>query len=720
MTVTPIKLDPVTYEVISHRLWSINEEGSTTIIHASGSPVVHGTDYNFGLYTADGDLAVSGVFYMIPIYVMQLMIKKVIELYGDDINPGDVFITNDPFVAGVHQSDVQFVAPFFHDGGITAWTGCMAHVMDLGGMNPGSWCPTATEMQQEGTRIPIAKIVEEGDINHGLWDTILANSRLPSMVANDFSAFLSSHRVAQARLTEACDQYGADVLMAAMQQAIDGCEKRMRDWISELPDGEFQTVGYVDHDGHANNLYKVVCTLKKDGDAITFDYEGSDPAIRGMGNASRSGTIGAVGTAIMGVFGSELPWNAGLMRAVTVDMPINSAVSAEPPMPLSAGSVGASWIAECAATACISKMLAFSEKYADFVCGPPDGSWLLSQFGGLNQYGEPFATMFMDSLGWGGPAFRGRDGVDSGGSLVVVGGGFNDVELHENHQPLLYLWRKETRDSGGAGRQRGGNGMEWALAVHDSTEVISTCGTQGACIPTCIGMFGAYPGGTCSYEVVEGSDWQGIMAGGTTPETMQDIGGSYRLADAKATVPMTTGDVINSITQNAGGYGDPLERDPATVLATVLEGTCEAGVATDIYGVVITDGAVDEGATESRRDELRQARLKDLVNARENYEVKPDLEVIHRWADVLNIARDGDEIVVQCAASGAVLGPLGENWRDVAPYRTPKAEELGSQILLDDRLEFRHYVDPTTGRSLWLDFQKLDEPVTVDFKLRGL
>src|SRR3979411_489541 len=146
-------LDPVNYEVISHRLRSINDEGSTTIVHASGSPVVHATDYNFAMYAANGDLAVSGVFYMLPVYTMQVFVKEVIKRFEDDVNPGDVFITNDPFVAGIHQSDVQFVSPFFYDGQIIAWTGCMAHVMDLGGMNPGSWCPTATEVYQEGTRV---------------------------------------------------------------------------------------------------------------------------------------------------------------------------------------------------------------------------------------------------------------------------------------------------------------------------------------------------------------------------------------------------------------------------------------------------------------------------------------------------------------------------------------------------------------------------------------
>jgi len=543
--------------------------------------------------------------------------------------------------------------------------------------------------------------------------------RLPG---NDFSAFLSSHRVAHARLEEACNQYGVEVLTETMQRSIETTEQEMRDWLRELPDGEFQHVGFVDHDGHANNLYKVFCTMRKSGDSMEFDFEGTDPAIRGMGNASASGTYGGVATAVMGVFGSKLDWNAGLMRPIDVKTPPNSCVSAEEPMPLSAGSISASWIAECAAVAAVAKLLAFSdnEDYRSYACGPPDPCWLLSQMGGRNQYGEPYATMLMDSLAWGGPAFRFRDGVDSGGSLVVVGGGFNDVELHENHQPIVYLWRREVQDSGGAGRYHGGNGAEWGLAIHDSDDVIATCGTQGVVVPTCIGLFGAYPGSTCTYEIVEGSDWMERWAEGEANPDMRSIGGAFREADAKSTVPMKRGDVINHITSNGGGYGDPLERDPAMVLSDLTAGKITETTAAEIYGVVVKSDEVNELETSERREQMRRARLDDLENANGEYEVREDLPVVHRWDDVINIVKDGDVFLVQAAESGAILGPLGENWRDVCPFRRPGPEELNPMLRIDERLEFRHYVDPVTGRSLWLDVQaKGDEPV-VDFRLAGV
>ena len=717
MTTTDIEIDPITYEVVQHRLYSINEEGATTIVQASGSPVVHATDYNFGIFTADGDLAVSGVFYMLAEFPVQILIKKTIEKYGGDVHPGDIFISNDPFLAGVHQNDVQFVAPFFQDGELIAWTGCMAHVMDLGGMDPGSWCPSATDMYQEGMLIPLSRIVSAGKLDQGFWDMILANSRMPALVANDFSAFFSAHRVSHARLGEACEQYGADVISATMTTAIDRTEMRMREWLSRLPDGRFEHVGYLEHDGHANNLYEVRCALIKEGDAIVFDFERTDGAITGMGNATASGTFGAVATIIMGVFGSALPWNAGLLRPLEVRTPANSMVSCEPPSPISAGSAGATWVATGAAASCIAKLLAFSDDYRDFVCGAADGSWILAMFGGINRYGEPFAMMAMDALGWGGPAFDFRDGVDIGGSLVVVGGGFNDVEHDENNSPVLYLWRREAPDSGGAGKFRGGNGIEFAMAVHGPEQLAAVLATHGTVVPNNIGVQGAYPGGCGGFEHVRSADWTQRMAAGRATTRMDQLGGDYYVPEPKNRMTVGGSDVINLWTENAGGFGDPLERDPERVLDDVLDGHVTAETAVTVYGVAIRGEEVDHDTTDRRREAVRQARLQNLENDRGSYEAR-DLPIEHTWGNVLNLVRDGEELLVQLQGSGLILGPLGESWREVTPWRRITAQELGPRIQIDERLEVRQYVDPQTGRSLWVDVIRSGDRLPSDFVLK--
>jgi N-methylhydantoinase B len=594
VSVTVERIDPVTFEVIRHKLWSINEEGSATMIHVSGSPVVHATDFNFGLYTAEGEMAVIGVYLLVPIYTGYMAIREFIERFHS-IEPGDVFIINDPYIAAEHQNDVQFCAPFFHDGELISWIGCMAHQVDLGGMDPGSWCPTATDVYQEGLRIPPGKIVRRGERNEELWDIIVANSRMPFTVSNDFTAFLAGLKVAGERLHELCERYGGATVAQVMQQSIERSEEGLRDLLRSLPDGEFQHVSYLDRPAVSGSgsteLVQVRCKMTKADDRLVFDFNGSDPQSAAYGMATRAGTIGAVATLVLAVFGSEQPWNHGLMRPVEVVADDGLCVTAIPPTPVSGGAAGANWVAMNAAAACIAKLVSFSERYESLAFGPGDGSWQLAQFGGLNQYGEPFANMYLDSLLWGGPAFSFRDGVDSGGAMVILGGGTEDVEQQEVRCPLLYLWRREVPDSGGAGRNRGGNGIEFAMTPIDTEEVVGVMATHGVALPNRTGIFGGYPGSCASYELVRNSDLDEWMASRRPVTRLDELRGDYEVLPAVSRgIRVGRNEVVNIMMQNGGGYGDPLDREPERVLADVVGRGVSADWAERLYGVVVRDG----------------------------------------------------------------------------------------------------------------------------------
>ncbi|WP_378941149.1 hydantoinase B/oxoprolinase family protein [Mesorhizobium sp. ANAO-SY3R2] len=712
------ELDPITYEVIRHRLWSINQEGSTTIMHASGSPVVHATDYNFGIYMPNGDIAVSGTFYMIPLCTMTMMIQMINETFAGDIAEGDVFVTNDPFIASVHQNDVQLVAPYFHDGKLVAWTGCMAHLLDVGGKEPGSWVPDARSCFEEGQRIPILKIVRGGALDKGIWEMILGSSRLPLLVGNDFSALLASHRVSHERFREVCDRYGADAVYNTMLQTINDTEKEMRAQLGRLPDGEFRHSMYYDHDGHQNNVFPIRCTMHKRGDQLTFDLRDAHPQIQGMGNASKAGTLGAIATALLGTFGQELDWNAGLLGPISVLLADRTILSAEAPSPISGGSVTANWIASAAATACVAKMLAFSPEFSDYVCGPADGSWLLAQFGGLNQANEPYAIMYMDSLGWGGPAFRSRDGVDTGGSLIVPAGGFNDVELHEKTSPMLYLWRRELPDSGGAGQFRGGNGIEYSLAMYDTEVLFGTLASHGVSFPDQIGVLGGYPGSVCNYDLVRKSNWKEHLAKNGKVAKQSDLVGERKLLEAKTSMQFFPGDVVNMVVQNGGGYGDPLLRDPTRVEDDVRRGAVTIKTARDLYGVVLNDGSVDGAATKAAREEVRRKRLSDakMPKARSAGNQTSGSGAM-TWGAALSVGKNASGLVMRCENCGEGLGDAGTNWRDGAAVRNPRAEELGPHIRIDDRFIFEQLVCPHCATSLWVDTRKRDEASAVDFQL---
>jgi N-methylhydantoinase B len=711
-TETQQRVDPISFEVIRHKLWSINEEGSATMIHVSGSPVVHATDYNFGLYAADGEMAVIGVYLLVPIYTGFMAIREFLARF-EDIEPGDVFIINDPYIAAEHQNDVQFCAPFFHDGELIAWIGCMAHQVDLGGMEPGSWCPMASDVYQEGLRIPPGRIIRAGRRNDELWDIIVANSRMPFTVSNDFTAFLAGLKVAEERLRALCDRYGGPMVKAVMEQSIEASEEGLRKLLRTLPDGEWEHVSYLDRPdpagGEGIDLIRVHCKMTKRGDALVFDFNGSDAQSNAYGMATRAGTVGAVATLMLAVFGSELPWNHGLMRPVEVVADDGLCVTAVPPAPVSGGAAGANWVAMNAAAGCIAKMVSFSERYESLAFGPGDGSWQLAQFGGLNQYGEPFANMYLDSLLWGGPAFSFRDGVDSGGAMVILGGGTEDVEQQEVRSPLLYLWRREVADSGGAGRNRGGNGIEYAMTPIDTDEVIGVMATHGVALPNRTGIFGGYPGSCARYELVRGADVRDELRAGRTVSRLDELPGHYvELPGVSAGVRVRAGEVVNIRVQNGGGYGDPLDRDPARVLADVRSDAVSPEWAERLYGVVVRNGELDAGATEARRQAIRADRKQRMrPPAGSGSEAGT---VNHRlpssaWGDSLRFV-DGDAgVMVHCKHCDAELGLLTSHWHDLVGVIELEPNELGPLLEVHEQLRARQYVCPDCAASLWVEIE---------------
>ena len=728
------KIDPVTFEVIRHKLWSINEEGSATMIHVSGSPVVHATDYNFGLYTADGEMAVIGVYLLVPVYTGSMAIGEFLKRF-DDIADGDVFIINDPYIAAEHQNDVQFCAPFFHDGQFVAWIGCMAHQVDLGGMDAGSWCPTASDTFQEGLRIPPGRIVREGKLNRELWNIITDNSRMPFTVSNDMTAFLAGLKVAGERLHELCDRYGAGVVAGVMAQSIDASERTLRTILESLPDGEFEHTSYLDRPvapgAPESELLAVNCKMTKSGDELIFDYNGSDPHSAGYGMATRAGTVGAVATLMLCLFGSEVPWNHGLMRPVQVVADDGKCVTAVSPMPVSGGAAGANWVAMNAAAGCIAKMVSFSDQYSGLAFGPGDGSWQLAQFGGLNQYGEPFAAMYLDSLLWGGPAFADRDGVDSGGAMVILGGGTQDVEQQEVGQPLLYLWRREVPDSGGAGRHRGGNGIEFAMTPIDTDEVVGVMATHGTKLPNRTGIFGGHPGSCARFEIVRGGDALRDLSAGRTIERLSAVDGEYEeLAGVNSGLVVKAGEIINVRLQNGGGYGDPIMRDPESVARDVRTGAVSDEIAERIYGVVVHGERSDPEATERRREQIREARrsamrapgLAGASGPGERAGAAPAPGT--SWGESLRFvaapataeAQDG-ATVAHCAHCDAALGNAAGDWRDLAATVEMSAEDLGPLVQLPPELVARQYVCPTCVTALWVEVVPADAPAWRDFKL---
>jgi N-methylhydantoinase B len=366
-----------------------------------------------------------------------------------------------------------------------------------------------------------------------------------------------------------------------------------------------------------------------------------------------------------------------------------------------------------AAAGCIAKMVSFSDEHRDLAFGPGDGSWQLAQFGGLNQYGEPFAAMYLDSLLWGGPAFIDRDGVDSGGAMVILGGGTEDVEQQEVGQPLLYLWRREVPDSGGAGRHRGGVGIEFAMTPIDTDSVSGVIATHGVALPNRTGIFGGYPGSCAHFELVRGGDVLAQMGRGEAIERLRDADGEYSvLPSVSAGAVIGRGEVVNVRLQNGGGYGDPIERDVAAVERDVADGAVSRERAEAVYGVV----AGDEAATARRRDEIREERRRRMRapragdgDAASGGGHVPD----GHWGDALSFAAG----VASCARCNSELGRVGGDWRDLCGTVELGPEDLGPLIEVHPDLVAEQSVCPHCAASLWVEILPRTGERWSDFKL---
>lgn len=705
------------YEVIRHRLWSVNDEACITMMHASGSPVVHVGDFNVCMYTPDGDVSVIGTYYMIPVGTMSIMVKEIIKRFGPkgDIHDGDVFVCNDPFIAAAHQNDVQVVAPFFYEGRLAGWTGATAHQADVGGMEPGSWCPKADNMYQEGFRLPPIKVRERGELNQSVWDFMMNNTRLPVMLGMDMTAMIAANKVAQQRLADVCGKYGAGQVVRAMQMAIEQSEKSVRKALEELPDGQFSHRDFIDHDGHTNEIYHTTCVVTKIGGRLIIDLTDTSDQAPGFINATRAATLGSIAAGMLGLLGMDSPgWNEGVLKPIEIILRPGSLLDAQAPAPVSAASVAAAWTASHAVIAALGKMVAAHPRFGKEATGSTDGSWTLVSFGGIDRFGEPFGDMFLDLIAWGGGAYASRDGVDTGGAFIVIRGQIQDVEMRENTVPVLYLWRRERPDTGGPGRNRGGVSIEMGITPYLGGPTGATLATHGVTQPNCAGIFGGYPGGGAGYRLVRRSDVFDRFAANDPVAAMSELTGDTVELEAKT--PLFTfaqGDVLNVEPQGGGGYGDPLRRTLEQVVSDLRGQKITPTTATAMYGVVVgEDGSVDTGGTR----ELRKRRFQDRVETGTVVQPAPaftdEPTLLFPVGDALEVVQVDGEKFFRCSNCHHCLGQTNGNWKLHAGRIELAAADIGPTVMLDDRMAITQHVCPSCGLSIDVEVRRqVDDPV---------
>ena len=709
-------IDPVTFEVVRHALWNVNEEHGATIQRLSGSPVaMYALDLNPSILTEDAEFVYFGPYMQYMSGVTDTQVKWTLENRSDNpgIRDGDMFLANDPWVGAAHQMDVMLLCPVFWKGELFCWVTNCLHQYDIGGITPGSFCPSARDAFDEGILIPPVKIVEGNEIRKDVEDIYLRSSRKPSAVALDLRAQFAGNLTARERILALIRRYGADTVKGAMKKIITDGERAFLKKLARLPDGVWRDRTYVECCRPGDRgTHRVLLTLRKEGRKLVFENEGTDPQAGGI-NATYSGWRGAIMVALNELMCWEQYYAVGgALRHVEFNPTPGTLNCADFPASVSTAPVQCMEISLYPAYNVLSKMIfPDPELRRDVMCIGGTSQWPATIFRGIDQWGERYGYILVDPIGGAIGAFSHADGISTGGQARTPICKLPNVEHTEQSFPVLFLYRKEITDSGGAGRFRGGLSAESCFIPHGTDVITQDTLSSGNAIPTSTGMMGGYPGAVNRYLFKRGTD---VLERMQRSELVGDIG---ELSGTDETLGLRQQDFLQKpadayavLWSAAGGFGDPLERDAAQVEADVANGDVSAEAAKSIYGVVLGDAT----ATQEERHRQRMGRIggqpsgkkldgKVALRATENLEVRGA-----RWC---------------CAACATDLGPVSRNYKEGC-VRLDRPIESSNPIVgdparfIDPRPQFRQFCCPGCGRLVENEIAVADEPLLVDVELK--
>lgn len=571
-------VDPITFSVVRNGFKKACDEMDVAFANTAFSPVIsEGRDRASGIYDLNGDMLSQGE-YALPIFIgiMHYTVHDTVA-HIDEFDPGDVVIVNDPYHGGTHVMDVRMIRPFYYDDELFCFLANTGHWADFGGIVPGGFSPDATEIFQEGLRLPPLKIVEEGEYNEDVIDIIMKNIRIAEQQRGDLKAQISALQTGKDRLEELIDKHGKDVIRACMDRAKRVSGKKMGEIISDIPDGSYHAEDYMDSDGVINDPLTIDLTINVDGEELNVDFAGSSLPCEGPVNSVPATTKSAVFIALKHMF-PEIPMNSGIFDPVDIDLPEESFLNAKEPKP----------VAGCAAEtsqrivdACMS---AISDAYPQRANGNPFGTIMNYSMGGDDPVDddtdEDYVMYQFCGGGYGG--FEGGDGLTHGAPSISIANA-QPIEILEDKYPIRYKRWGINEESEGPGRWRGGFGSEHHIVLQRGSASASILGDRA--------KFGP----------------QGY-AGGDNAETAHvrfQLDGEEFIPEHRskaAGVRLSAGDEILLQIPGGGGYGDAYERSSEMVARDVDMDLITAERARDRYGVVLTEeGTVDEEATQQLR-----------------------------------------------------------------------------------------------------------------------
>lgn len=571
-------------EVIRNALDSVTDVMSVTLVNTARSPIVRqGWDFSTAILTPEGELVGQGLSQPLHLAGMIPALQACLDYYGDNVHPGDVLINNDPYEGGSHLPDIYLFKPIYLGETLVAYLAAMAHQVDIGGRMPGGQSPDSTEIYQEGLRIPPLKLFQRGESNETLFRVIEKAVRTPELVLADLRAQIAALEAGETELIRSVRRYGIEDFRIGVHELVEYTERMTRQAIKAMPNGTWSFTDILDNDGITDDTIYLVCNLTIQDDEIKVDFSGSSPQSRGAIQGIFSSMKGMVYIVLKSLLGDAVPNTSGLFRPVTVTAPEGSIVNPTLPAAVAARYLMCRLVTH-------AMWGAFAQAVPDRVMACPGGSMATTSFSGYDkQIMPPRAWILLDAGIGPEIAVGGRpdkDGIDAQCANVTQLANI-PAEILEMEFPLRIEEHALVPDTEGAGKFRGGLGLARQWSILSDETLVQQVGDRSKRPP-----WGIEGGGSAAPPRFTVTDPDGI-----------------RTIPGKHNYTVNRGDVVRAQVSGAGGYGDPLERDPQQVLWDVIEEKVTLQRAKDAYGVVIdtTTRTVDRQATEQLRQSLRNA-----------------------------------------------------------------------------------------------------------------
>ena len=586
-----VKVDPITVEVIQGSFITTVRNMRATLIRTTFAPILYDTrDLSCALLSPTGELvAMSEGDFSGHVFSLQLGLTPILEKFGDEMQPGDVYMFNDPYTGGTHLNDIAFYKPHFVDGKIILFETVRAHWSDVGGANPGSFSGQDTEIYQEGVRIPPVKLVNQGELNQGVWDMLFANVRIADEQEGNALAMLDSVRVGEVQINELCEKYTTEVVEQCRDALLDRAEQTLREEIKKLEPGEYYVEHYADSTGITPDPVPLRIRMTVKDETLSFDFTGTADEFEGPMNIGPAVTQAGVFVVVKAWLDPDTPVNGGTFRPMDFILPKGSVVNCNPPR-----AVAGVWELYRKIQSAVSGI--FSQVQPDNAGG---GAMETINHIYITSY-DPVAArhhILYEYPQGGFPATSRSDG--STGSPSYDGGdvpSIYPVESSEQRQPLRIESTEVTTDGEGAGRFRSGFGITRRIRVLSDNSQLNVMSDASVIPPW--GVAGAAEGGFNACGVIRDGK----------PVPPSALPGKVR------SFPLKRNDLVIMRATAGGGVGDPLEREPELVLQDVVLEYVSEQKAHDIYGVVIKKDKVDMKATKDLRAKLIKKKTHIKLN----------------------------------------------------------------------------------------------------------